>query len=87
LSIFIEVAVDRRIRNPSADGIYFPTTMAKKVLCYLMFFILETLIILGSIVVVVCLYLPFVVLKALVMTVTGKVTPRTRPAPSLPSNG
>ena len=48
--------------------------MAKKLLCYLIFLILETLIILGSIVVVVCLYLPFVVLKGIVMTATGKAT-------------
>jgi hypothetical protein len=61
--------------------------MTKKVLCYLIFFILETLIILGSIVVVVCLYLPFVVIKAIVMTATGRATQKTRAAPSLPSNG
>ena len=48
----------------------------KKLLCYLVFFLLETLIILGSIVVVVCLYLPFVALKGVVMTVTGKATPK-----------
>lgn len=50
--------------------------MAKKLLCYLIFFLLETLIVLGSIVVVVCLYLPFVVLKALVQLVTGKAKPK-----------
>jgi hypothetical protein len=56
--------------------------MAKKLLCYLIFLVLETLIILGSIVVVLCLYLPFVALKGAWLTATGKVTPRVGAEPS-----
>jgi len=63
-------------RNRWQHGIYFFPAVVKKLLCYLIFFLLETLIILGSIVVVVCFYLPFVVLKGVVMTVTGKATPK-----------
>ena len=74
-----------RIRNPQHHGIYFLRTVAKKLLCYLIFIVLETLIILGSIVVVVCLYLPFVALKAVLMTATGKVTPRLGDDPTLAS--
>ena len=56
--------------------------MAKTLLCYLIFTVVETLIILGSIVVVLCLYLPFVALKGTVMTLTGKATPKIRDAAS-----
>lgn len=50
--------------------------MAKKLLCYLAFYTLEAAIILASLVVVVCLYLPFVVLKGAYDTLTGRATPR-----------
>ena len=50
----------------------------KKLLCYLIFWMLESLIILGSFAFVVCLYFPFVVLKAAAMTATGKATPKRR---------
>jgi len=82
--VCIELALGRRIRNPSENGIYFPRPMAKKLLCYLIFFMLETLIVLGSIVVVVCLYLPFVALKAIVLTAMGKASSKAPPAPSIP---
>lgn len=59
--------------------------MATKILCYLIFFVLESLIILGSLVVVVCLYLPFVAIKGVLMTLIGKATPRLRDAVSAPS--
>ena len=77
-----------RIRNPRHHGIYFHPTVAKKLLCYLIFIVLETLIILGSVVVVFCLYIPFVVVKGIVMTVTGKATPKVRnEAPVTSPNG
>lgn len=69
------------MRNRPNQGIYFCETMATKLLCYLIFFILETLIILGSVVVVICLYLPFVVLKGVWMTVTGKANPKIGGSP------
>ena len=81
----METALGRGIRNPGQDGIYFFPTVVKKLLCYLIFFLLETLIILGSIVVVVCLYLPFVALKGVVMTVTGKASPKVTDETSLAS--
>ena len=61
-----------------AARIILLSPVVKKLLCYLIFFVLETLIILGSIVVVVCLYLPFVALKGIAMTVTGRATPKIR---------
>ncbi len=77
-------ALGRRIRNSSENGIYFPSPMAKKLLCYLIFFVLETLIVLGSTVAVVCLYLPFVGLKAIVLTAMGKSSSKAPPEPSIP---
>lgn len=50
--------------------------MAKRILSYLIFTILMVGIIAGSAVVVVCLYLPFVALKAVVLTASGKAKPR-----------
>ncbi|MCA8958461.1 MAG: hypothetical protein KDC87_20455 [Planctomycetes bacterium] len=50
--------------------------MAKRALCYLLFFVIETLIIVGSLVLVVCVYLPFVAIKGVLMTLLGKATPR-----------
>ena len=55
--------------------------MATKVLCYLLFLVIETLIISGSIVVVVCLYLPFVALKAIVLGLQGKAVAKTNADP------
>ena len=58
--------------------------MAKKLLCYLIFAVIESLIILGSIVVVTTLYLPFVVIKGVVLAVLGKASvksPASAPAP------
>ena len=65
----------REVPIPAEDGIYLSATVAKKLHCYLIFFVLESLIILGSLLVVVCLYLPFVALKGVLLTVTGKALP------------
>jgi hypothetical protein len=50
--------------------------MIARVLSYLAFFVLMTISIACSAVIVVFLYLPFVVLKALFLSVTGKARPR-----------
>lgn len=57
--------------------------MAIKLLCYLIFALLETLIILGSVVVVICLYLPFVAIKGVILAVLGKAStkPTRQPLP------
>ena len=59
--------------------------MAIKLLSYLLFFLIETVIILGSILVVVCLYLPFVVIKGLVLTATGKAGNKSKSTDNLAS--
>lgn len=48
--------------------------MVTKLLCYLIFLLIETLIISGSVVVVVCFYLPFVAIKGIVLALRGKAT-------------
>ena len=48
--------------------------MVTKLLCYLLFLLIETLIISGSVVVVVGFYLPFVAIKGIVLTLRGKAT-------------
>jgi uncharacterized membrane protein len=55
--------------------------MAPRILSYLIFTVLMTVIVAGSLLVVVLLYLPFVALKAIYTTATGKVRPRLAPAP------
>jgi len=50
--------------------------MAKRILSYLIFTALMVCIISGSAVVIVALYLPFVALKAVVLTISGKARPR-----------
>ena len=47
--------------------------MLPRILSYIIFWSLMTLIILGSILVVSCLYLPFVVIKALCLGLSGKI--------------
>ena len=46
--------------------------MIQRLIAYLVFFVLMTFSIVGSLLIVVFLYLPFVALKAVVMTVVGK---------------
>lgn len=50
--------------------------MAKRILSYLIFTILMTCIISGSLILIVTLYLPFVALKAVVFTLSGKAKHR-----------
>ena len=59
--------------------------MATKLLSYLLFVLIETVIILGSIVVVVCLYLPFVAIKGLIVTALGKAGSKSKPTDKLAS--
>lgn len=50
--------------------------MIPRILSYLVFAILMTVIIIGSILVVTVLYLPYVVAKAIFMAVSGKLNPK-----------
>lgn len=59
--------------------------MLIRLLSYLIFWLLMTLIILGSILVIVCLYLPFVAIKAAGMGLSGKLA-GTNPESSLPAH-
>lgn len=54
--------------------------MIKRILSYLVFWILMTAIISTSAVFVVLVYLPFVALKAVAMTATGKAKPKLNQA-------
>ena len=49
---------------------------------YLVFWVLMTFLVAGAAVVVVFLYLPFVALKAVWMSVTGKATPKWAARPN-----
>lgn len=55
--------------------------MVTKLLCYLLFLLIETVLIAGSVVLVACFYLPFVTIKGLLLTLQGKATatPNTDP--------
>ena len=55
--------------------------MVTKVLCYVLFLLIESLIISGSIVVVLCFYLPFVGIKGLFLGLQGKAASPTNPDP------
>lgn len=52
--------------------------MPSRILSYILFWLLMTLIILGSILVVFGLYLPFVAIKAVIMGLCGKIGGATR---------
>lgn len=67
-----------------AGGLYFCPAMAKKWIYTLLFWVIETLIICGSVVVVLCAYLPFVALKGAWQTLTGKARPRLPASPQAP---
>lgn len=54
--------------------------MVKQLLSYLAFLAVMTISIAVSTVVVVCLYLPFVVLKALFLAITGRMRSNVDPA-------
>ena len=61
--------------------------MLPRILSHIIFWILMTCLIAGALVVVPFLYLPFVVLKAVVLAVTGKIgdvtgRPRRKPEPA-----
>ena len=58
--------------------------MLAKLLCYLIFILIETVIILGSIVVVLCYYLPMVALKGVAQSLSGKASLRTEKPESSP---
>ena len=47
--------------------------MLQRFIAYLVFFVLMTFSIVGSLLIVVFLYLPFVALKAIVLAVAGRV--------------
>lgn len=57
-----------------ADYTSAPRTMAARIASWIVFVVLMTFVIAGSLVVVVCLYLPYVALKAVYMGIRGKVS-------------
>ena len=60
--------------------------MAKRILSYLIFWTLMTVIITGSAVFVVTVYLPFVAAKAVCMTVAGRARPKLSSAATPPGS-
>lgn len=60
------------------------TSMPSRILSYILFWLLMILIILGSILVVFGLYLPFVAIKAVIMGLCGKIGGYPRDFPACP---